>query len=223
MSLHCKSYNLKSLMTRVSKPAEKWRISALSFENEYQYLAHAQGMNSQITQFLDAAGGQPETVYSHRQVNGEDLFDHQYTFLTQYLHHESFKQAHQLDLQQAQAAMRWLARFHAFWWIPSTQHQLETTCDTSSSSPSQSWPSSVFKRGAWWRKELRPSVRYERLPAVFAGLCAAFPDLFSDMDTEGGHAAMRQLADRWALVCRGGRKGVQAAYWVSPNTPWYAP
>jgi hypothetical protein len=64
----------------------------------------------------------------------------------------------------------------------------------------------VYARGAWWRKALRPSVRFESAPEVFAGLCAAFPDVmggFGALDTPQHHAAVSRLA-AWcevALTC----------------------
>lgn len=170
------------------------------------------------------AGGLPDTLSVTAAVNPDDWFDRCYDFVVSYLDPAVHCQAHQLDMRQARGAIRWLARFHALWWVPRRAHPhphphqdqdqgrghapaadhagggsegQEQSAHSGHNGGNEGWRAGLFPRGGWWRKPLRPSVDYASLPTVFRGLCAfPHPHLLGSMNTEEGHAAMRYLADR---------------------------
>lgn len=197
LQLLLKRYHLRRLMQRIPKPEEKWRISARSFMNEYEFL-RAKEVLKQLHDFMHPHAGVPRVHYTRGSVSESDWFDRQYDFLFELLPSHEFCQAHQLDLQQSQAAMILLARFHAFFWrSKATTGQQPGTVQGDDDEPIAQW-NGVFPRGGWWRKELRPSVKYERIPEALEGLNKAFPEqeLFGgDLAGEETRRAMKMLKD----------------------------
>lgn len=69
-----KRYNLRRLMNRIQKPEAKWRISAYSFINEYNFL-HAPAVMSALHTFLEPVGGVPTIFHASGKVSEDDWFD----------------------------------------------------------------------------------------------------------------------------------------------------
>lgn len=81
--------------------------------------------------------------------SADDLLSWQVDFVLHFLPPSSFYQAEQLDLPQARAAVSLLAHFHALFWVPQPGR---------SDAHGELRPG-LFRRGGWWRKQLRPSVK----------------------------------------------------------------
>jgi hypothetical protein len=164
----------------------KWKISVLSFENEFNfYQAYRQLTNndssSQGEKLPPLRIPQPIVLFhSNLSLQSGDYFDRLYVWVLEYLHHDQFQQFHELSLPQAQQALTFFAQFHAYFWhSPSSpknnpqltgddSNQTNATVETQSSGPLDYLR--VFPHGAWWRKSLRPAVRYETISSVFEAL-----------------------------------------------------
>lgn len=62
--------------------------------------------------------------------------------------------------------------------------------------------SGLFPRGGWWRKPLRPSVKFETIPEAFASCCRNFAEEFRQLDDDASHAAMVKLRDSLGVIGR---------------------
>lgn len=89
------------------------------------------------------------TVGPSGAPSADDLLSWQVDFVLHFLPPSSFYQAGQLDLPQARAAVSLLAHFHALFWVPQPGR---------SDAHGELRPG-LFRRGGWWRKQLRPSVK----------------------------------------------------------------
>ena len=126
--------------------------------------------------------------------SNEGGLDSSYDFLFEYLSPRMFHQSSVLGLSEAKSALGLIARFHAYFWIG-----IESDDGGDDDRLKDSLlRTSLFRRGAWWRKELRPSVRYDRIPEAFRGLCLAFPeqDLMGRIDSPEAHEIMKMLVER---------------------------
>lgn len=108
---------------------------------------------------------------------------------------EQHYQLHVFDLAHAEAALRYIARFRAaFWDCRSSERGLSEPSETAH------LKSLLFTPGCWWRKQLRPSIRYDRITAVYVGLVTAFPDVFGGVINETDASAMQAIADNADLI-----------------------
>jgi len=173
-----KLVSVPTLRCRISKPDEKWRISASSFANEFGFYAGAP-----IAHMLSAGVRIPRPLLAERLAPVDAPFMQQeYAFALEYLDPALFRQEPELDEADARRALSYLARFHAcFARMPREAFEKLARCLS-------------FAQGGWWRKALRPSVRFDRLPEAFASLIANFGERFLDLDTPTHHACMSWLA-----------------------------
>lgn len=172
-----KLVSVPTLRARIAKPDEKWRISARSFANEFGFYATAP-----IASMIRSGVHVPRPLLVERLSGDEvDALDHEYAFALEYLDPKDYRQESELDEADARRALAFLARFHAFF------ARLPTDTFVTLSRR-------LFQHGGWWRKALRPSVRFDRIPEVFASLIANF-ESFNDLDTPDNHECMRWLAE----------------------------
>ena len=71
----------------------------------------------------------------------------------------------------------WLARFHAHFWGPEMAE-----CR-----------SKYLKNGGWWRKQLRPTVKWDNLLPTYLHLASQFPNEFALLRHEQAQASLLQL------------------------------
>ena len=216
------------LMGRISKSEEKWRISAASFANEHAFCAAVRGQQQQLLgagvhiptvfhaeavpppsgsnrteaalQFARGSSGDgPGTTkllpaVSSLGCSSTAALALQFDFLFEFLDPASFSQTGQLDREEARAALQLLASFHTYFWLPNP----DPSGGGGGEDPHVALRQALFRRGGWWRKELRPSVQYGRIPEAFRGLCRAFPEpeLMGGLDTTEAHGLMERLAGR---------------------------
>lgn len=197
-----KCADVAALMTRFEKTGEKWRISLRSFKNElalYRLLpcAHLAAVQVRIPRCLamrdevQSGAGEEEEESMHRRL----------MLALEYLDPAQHYQLHAFDAAHASAALKYMARFHAACWRRGDgRHQLPADVRAALFA-------CLFTPGCWWRKHLRPSVKFHRLPHVFAQLCDTFPDAFAALarDTRAA-AAMHAIAgnvDRIDAACGG--------------------
>ena len=186
-------YNMQRLTSRITKTDEKWRISAASFANEYVFCSAVMHKGAPLRE----SGVRMPAIYlaestgpSPGDGKGGGYLDRSYDFVFEYLSSDLFHQSSELQLQEAKAALELLARFHAYFWVPGVEN--------GGGDEHRDLRTALFQRGAWWRKELRPSVRYDRIAEAFRGLCLAFPEpeLMGDLDNDEAHGLMKLLEDR---------------------------
>lgn len=187
---------MQRLKSRIKKSDEKWRISAASFANEHAFCST---MMSQ-REALSKAGVRLPEIYLAEDTSlqsgrgNEGGLDSSYDFLFEYLSPRMFHQSSVLGLSEAKSALELIARFHAYFWV-----SIKSDDDDGADDHLKDLRASLFRRGAWWRKELRPSVRYDRIPEAFRSLCLAFPEqeLMGRMDSPEAHELMKVLAERY--------------------------
>lgn len=183
--LFIKCMDVPGLMQRFEKTGEKWSTSLRSFANE---LAFYRGVGQDATRALlslgvhvpqcslalhESASQAASTVMHQRFALGLELFDES----THY-------QLHTFDAAHVEAALRYIARFHAAFW----------SSDGAEMHAAPRLKEALFEHGCWWRKHLRPSVKFSRLPTVFLQLAAAFPESFG-CTTAADASAMQTIAD----------------------------
>lgn len=83
--------------------------------------------------------------------------------------------------KQSQRVVRWLAAFHASFWGRSQLGLRQ----------------SFLEFGGWWRKPLRPTVKWMNLVPTFQHLSAQFPDEFSKLQSSGTLDKLTLISD-WA-------------------------
>lgn len=186
-------------MARIKKTDEKWRISSSSFTNEHAFCSAA--MRQQDA--LRKAGISLPGIYlvEESEVSSADKsgLEKSYDFLFEYLSPNLFHQSNQLQLSETRAALRLLANFHAFFWTDAdvgVDGCVDGGAESTIHDNHSSLRASLFHRGGWWRKNLRPSVRYDRIPEAFHGLCTAFPELMGSLDTDEAHRLIKILAEK---------------------------
>ncbi|KAJ9512926.1 hypothetical protein QJQ45_029053 [Haematococcus lacustris] len=115
-----KSYNMQALMHCIHKPVDKWHISAASFFNEARFLsdpcqAQLQAFTRRgvpavraVSSNLDIGAGCSVQATSWQRAEIE--------FVLEYLSPQTHYQVCQLTFEEAAAALKLLARFHAFFW-----------------------------------------------------------------------------------------------------------
>jgi len=89
--------------------------------------------------------------------------------LTEYLDFDSgavFEKA-VVDEDQAKSILSWVAKFHALFLTQDETDDLFVI------------KSSMLKRGGWWRKQLRPTIKWDNAADVFTKLTSTFPLEFS--------------------------------------------
>jgi len=202
-TLVAKLVHVPSLRARIPKSADKWLISVRSFENEYSFYARrpieslrAQGIRVPRAVLLDASWPQPRGADGATSMatilhnDGEDsnddegrVFDRWYLMVLEHLSDDEY---HQMSLLSSIADVRhlvaWLARFHAFFW-----DRVELVDGS-------------LPQGAWWRQSLRPSVKFDTIPAVFDELLHSFDAMRVSLDTRENHQHMAWLRDNVARV-----------------------
>jgi hypothetical protein len=167
-----KHVDVQEQKARIKKTEEKWCISVMSFQNEYNFYdlqdllgMIAAGVNVPLCYYKaitrDASTGQLETS----------------TLLLEYLPPDVYTQYQDLTFDQAKAALATLAKFHVFHW----QQQQSSN------------RSGLLERGAWWRAELRPSVKFDTIAETFVSLCTNFVPEFEELNTPENHALMKEL------------------------------
>ncbi|GAX76044.1 hypothetical protein CEUSTIGMA_g3487.t1 [Chlamydomonas eustigma] len=249
-----KRYNLVRLMSRIQKPLMKWRISALSFANEYTFCTAisdtAKNSEMQLRGVLipavlhtsrtypeepsfgekistagleqnlynqaicTSSGQHSPSVSQHFGENGntcsssssqtcssecstlpshlredhqkDNMLNFSYDLLFDYVDPHLQYQVGQLNLEETKAALKLLANFHAYFWRRSELDEFSEL------------RRQLFRRGGWWRKELRPSVAFDTIPSAFKGLCESFPEqeLLGTLDNRDTHAAMNMLCTK---------------------------
>lgn len=202
-----KKTNVKWLRERMAKSDEKWSISVRSFENELLFyklapdaeldaagahIARVRGISSRgparTTPAATVASAASATTASSAE-DAEDYFDREYCTLLDYLSlGDAYVEYTHLNEQQTRAALRWMARFHAFWWCTAAAGVTDGSCRWSELARG------LFTPGGWWRCALRPSVKYSSIPAVFSQLCADLPVFAAaGLGADPRHAALMQL------------------------------
>lgn len=204
------------LQRRFDKSTEKWAINLQSFQNELHFYAHADaGALSAagctvprvfFTQVAHADAPTAATCTAEAAVGGRlrgdsddnPSFGDIFTAIVEYLPvGDSFCEHRNYDLQQTMQALAWAAAFHAATW---RQHGYAAAAPSSIDNVvDAAFPdvlaAGLFRPGAWWRKELRPTVKYHALPHVFRFHCEHLP-AYADvgLGTDDDHALMSLLA-----------------------------
>jgi hypothetical protein len=102
----------------------------------------------------------------------------EYLFVMQRLMPRLYLQPAALGLELTLRAVRAAAAFHAAFWRDVSgngDRGPETRGGAEAPAAFGGLASRLWRRGLWWRQELRPTVRYDRIADAAAGLCAAFP------------------------------------------------
>lgn len=166
-----KHVDVQEQKARIKKTEEKWRISVMSFQNEYNFydLQDLGGMK---------AAGVNVPLCHHKAItrstsSGELETS---TLLLEYLPPDIYTQYQDLTFDQAKAALSTLAKFHVFHWQQQSSNR-----------------SGLLERGAWWRAELRPSVKFDSIAETFVSLCTSFVPEFAALNTPENHALMKEL------------------------------
>lgn len=173
-----KYVDVQEQKSRIKKTEEKWRISVLSFQNEYNFydLQDLEGMKT--------AGVNVPLCYHQAITRNKATGDLETsTLLLEYLPPQFYTQYQDLTFDQAKAALATLGKFHVFHWFRTGSKSSSTTRKDSS----------LLERGAWWRAELRPSVKFDTIAETFVSLCKNFVPEFEGMDTPENHALMEKL------------------------------
>ena len=148
-------------------PEAKWRVTLGSFVNEAAFLRAGA-----VRGALEAAALRTPRVVAvgvgvdgggADAASGEPGFASVFRILTERLDLGGSVVEHRfLDEPQATALVVWLARFHSVFFFKSG---------------SVEWRSQ-WERGGWWRKPLRPTVKFDAIPAAWEHLAAQFPAAF---------------------------------------------
>eukprot|EP00762_Andalucia_godoyi_P001546 ANDGO_00209.mRNA.1 hypothetical protein PPTG_24467 len=164
LQLFCKQMNVVRLRHRFpSKGIERWTVSVQSFHNEAQFY---KSMSGRATSSLPI----PKTYFVDVKRVGDDEIDMQFTILMERFPSQ-FYQSLVLSPIHIASSIRLLASFHAHFWKPKI-----------GADPHAALRQTLFKQGCWWRKELRPHVKFETIPRVWKHVCTAFDmtDLLND-------------------------------------------
>jgi tRNA A-37 threonylcarbamoyl transferase component Bud32 len=165
-----KLMDVEELRKRVSKSDEKWEISRKSFLNEVTFYSLLRAMYPRVPL------GVPQ-VYAVEEPRA--------ILMSRFDRHV---QQDVLDLKHAKAALAFLAQFHAYFWQEGSSEL--GSCEACPPT------SGLLPHGGWWRRELRPSVRYDTIPACWERLWNEF-DLsgrVSDESLETSRELMRRLS-----------------------------
>ena len=192
-----KAVSMAVLRRRVPKSDAKWAISWASFVNEATFLRHApiaelRRRGVMIPALLhctvrgggeDAAPSPPPPASHHADTRGV-------LTVMQFLPPTEWEQLPTITtLADATAALRCLARWHAFFWRGRGRGR-----EGQVSGNIGDWQSALFRPGGWWRKPLRPSVRYDTLVASFSHVCVLTGAQW--LDTPANRGVLGVLATR---------------------------
>ena len=214
--LFAKVMDVPALMARFAQTGEKWETSVRSFCNELRFYEGAAanavriitGLEVCIAEFARSTlhawqlqGVRIPTCYASLHdrgtvtTPGAPSAEERFALALELLGEEQHYQLHVFDLAHAEAALRYIARFHAaFWECPASERGLAEP------SGSARVKSLLFSPGCWWRKQLRPSIRYDRIANVYEGLVTAFPEVFGGVMNETDASAMQAIADNVDLI-----------------------
>lgn len=109
----------------------------------------------------------------------EDDFSTTFRMISEWLDFEKdFLELPTFDEDQTRRVFLWLARFHAFFWDnPIVEHM------------------KLSHLGGWWKKPLRPTVKWKNLVPTFNGLAEQFPIEFGTLVTEKNIDSFRKMAE----------------------------
>lgn len=117
-----------------------------------------------------------------------------YTTICEQLPFEKYTEYRHFDYDQTLSVLQWCAKLHALFHIdiPSS------SSSESSLSYTKQLQNGLFSAGGWWRKELRPSVKYGTLYHVFEQHCKDLPSYKRTekyaLDTVENHEFVRNLS-----------------------------
>ena len=151
-----KEVSMQSLRRRMCKTEPKWAVSWQSFVNEASFLRIAP-----LGELISCGVNVPRVL--HCSVHGGEgpvtpLCDPRGVLtVMQYFSPVAWEQQHTVtSLADARSVLMSLAGWHASFWRRKFV-----------------WSSPLFAPGGWWRKPLRPSVRYGDIVPSFVRFCAA--------------------------------------------------
>jgi len=155
----------------------KWRVTQNSFKNEHEFLRD-QTIWSELCHrkvFI------PRTIAIEVSGNSDD-FSTSFRTLTEYL---DFSRGRYVEkktfdpVAETPQLFTWLARFHAYFW----------------GSDMISTRSRFLEYGAWWRKRLRPTVKWDNLLSTSEALFKEFPKEFAVLDLDKILPELRDMVE----------------------------
>jgi hypothetical protein len=181
----------------VGRSAEKWAVSLRSFAAEQHFyalapvdeLARAGCAIPRVYHSAVTAGGREEADGSLPHPSPTPTLSSVFTTALELLPIPSrFVEHRSFDFDQARDALTWLARFHAVWWgAQGSSDGGGEGGDVRSDPRRRALVAGLLQPcGGWWRRALRPNVRYEAIPDVVRGHCR---DLAAAYAAEGLAAA----------------------------------
>lgn len=154
---------------------DKWRVTLESFRNEHRFL----GDSLQLAELHGAGVGVPRVLGLH-QSNDRSDFSTVFRTVLEYLAPSQFREERRYGLEDAKRILEWLARFHEHFAGAGAGY---------------------LEQGGWWRKALRPTVKFDRLLPTVRHLCAQFPDSLSHGVAKTGDELWLDLA-QWKQLDR---------------------
>jgi hypothetical protein len=183
-------------------PDTKWRVTLNSFKNEHAFLQYA------VPKLLDAGLATPKVFGLEFTPSSEfphDEFKGEFRSLTEFLPiggPEIEEVRFVNHTRQLYQVLDYLADFHFLARFPMT------TTSTTLSSSTSSWidPNSVptnqvllfptlWHHGGWWRKSLRPTVDFNKIPPAFERLRTQFPHEFNHPRFENCQKLVQKIAE----------------------------
>ena len=176
------------------KSDERWSVSLRSFGNELAFwraaalapgaLARLRAAGCAVPRPIFVGGAAPPAEAAGAAaeagpdagLGGATRERHVFTSVVELLPPERFRELRNFDGAHARRVLEWLAALHATYWGAGAGAGTGAAA-AGGDSDAAAGPGlgALFRPGCWWRKQLRPAVRYESLPEVFADHCAALP------------------------------------------------
>jgi Ecdysteroid kinase-like family len=198
-SLVIKVVDLRTLRQRTTKPDEKWLITSRSVENEAVFWTNTDAdllkERGLVLPRVQAVEKPPKSLKDSPAF----LREARWCIATERLHKKQWSQRQVASFEEATFALKAMAAFHACCWDEVLINGCSPTLNEVHLCDGGGDGGRLFEWGGWWRRELRPTVKFERTEDIYREMAASFPSVFSSQDVEKNAALLRTLSERRSL------------------------